>query len=167
LGGKVGAAAFEFEFATAGTRSIPADVGDAGRLGGLGDLAQGEVGVDFVELYLFHRHFAVSGALSFHQFDDFHGGLEAGGGGGIFVTEEVSKSVDCQVGEVGELVEETIGLLLPGGEEGAGEVGVLAGPEVNSGPVDASLSGGKGDGISCDEGLEHLLLSGSQGVEKC
>ena len=79
----------------------------------------------------------------------------------------MSKSVDCEFGQIPEIVKEAIGLILPGGEEGLGEGGVLAGPEMDGGPVDAGVLGGGGDGLACDEGLEHLLLNGRKTVEKC
>jgi len=51
----------------------------------------------------------------------------------------VSKNIDCEFGQIPELVNEAIGLILPGGEEGLGEGGVLAGPEMDGGPVDAGV----------------------------
>ena len=38
---------------------------------------------------------------------------------------------------------------MAGGEQGAGEAGVLLGPEMDSGPVDAGLFGGGGDRLAC------------------
>ncbi len=115
----------------------------------LGDLAESDFRVDFVEFFLFRSSLALSGALGFDEFHDFHGGFETSGGGGVFITQQVSKSVDCEVGEIGELVEEAVGFLLAGVEEGAGEVRVLTGPEVDGGPVDAGFLGGGGDGGCC------------------
>jgi len=47
-----------------------------------------------------------------------HGGLEPSGGGGVFVTQKVSKSVDGKLGQTPKFVNQAIGLILPDGEEG-------------------------------------------------
>ncbi len=67
----------------------------------------------------------------------FHRGFETDGGGGILVTQQLSKSVDCQVGEVTQFIENAFGPRVAAVEEGAGEVGVVAGPIVDGGTVDA------------------------------
>ena len=56
---------------------------------------------------------------------------------------------------------------MAGGEQGAGEAGVLLGPEMDGGPVNASGFGGGRDGLACNESLKDVLLNGSEGVEKC
>ena len=50
---------------------------------------------------------------------------------GLLVTQNVSKSVECEVGETAELVQEEFGAVVAGGEQGAGEGGVFLGPEVD------------------------------------
>ena len=138
-----------------------------GWLGGFSDLVELEVAVDAVELDFGDGGFVERGALGFHEFDDFHGRFEAGGSGGFAVAEDLSKSVECEAGEVSELVQETVGSVVAGGEEGTGEAGVFLGPEVDGGAVNADLFGGGGDGLACNESLQYLLLNGSESVEKC
>ncbi len=70
------------------------------------------------------------GALGFDEFDNLHGGFEADRGGGLVVAEDLSKSVECEVGQVAEFVDNAVGALLAEGEEGAGEVREGTGPEV-------------------------------------
>ena len=110
-----------------------------GWLGGFSDFVELEVAVDAVELNLGDGGFAERGALGFHEFDDFHGGFEAGGGGGFAVAEDLSKSVECEAGEVSELVQDTVRSVVAGGEEDTGEAGVFLGPEVDGGAVNGSL----------------------------
>ena len=55
---------------------------------------------------------------------------------------------------------------MAGGEQGAREVGVLLGPEMDGGPVNAGGFSGGGDGLACDESLKDVLLNGSERVEK-
>ena len=138
-----------------------------GWLGGFSDLVELEVAVDAIELDLGDGGFAERGALGFHEFDDFHGGFEAGGGGGFAVAEDLSKSVECEAGEVSELFQETVGSVVASGEEDTGEVRVFLGPEVDGGAVNAGRFCGGGDGLACDESLQYLLLNGSKSVEKC
>jgi len=69
--------AFKLEAAAAGAGGVAAD--SDGRLR-LSDLAEDDFRVDFVELHLFERDFAMGRALEFDEFDDFHSGLESGGG---------------------------------------------------------------------------------------
>ena len=107
------------------------------------------------------------GALRFDEFGDFHRGFEADRGGGVFVAEDLSKSVDGEVGQVAEFVEHLVGALLAEGEEGAGEVREGAGPEMDGGAVDTGFPGSSGNGEACDEALQHLNLNRRQGVELC
>ena len=168
MGDGVAAAAFVFERTSAGAGGVAPDVLlFGGWLGGFSDLVELEVAVDAVELDLGDGGFAERGALGFHEFDDFHGSFKAGGGGGFVVAEDLSKSVECEAGEVSELVQETVGSVVAGGEEDTGEVGVFLGPEVDGGAVNAGLCSGGGDGLACDESLQYLLLNGSESVEKC
>ena len=103
--GRVTAAAFVFERTAAGARGVTADVlGLRGRFGGSGDLVELEVAVDAVELDLGKGGFADRRTLRFNKFDDFHGGFESYGGRGGFVTQNVSKSVECEAGEATEFV---------------------------------------------------------------
>ena len=51
----------------------------------------------------------------------------------------MSKSVECEVGETAEFVYEEISTVVTGGEQGAGEVGVILGPEMDGGALDAGL----------------------------
>ncbi len=125
----------------------------------------GEIGEDAVVVQLLLELGQFGRPLVLHDFDDLHGGLEAGGGGGVLVAENVSKSVDCQAGEVTEFVEKALGPGVPGFEEHGSESGVVAGPIVYGGPVDAGAFGGSGDGLPGDEGLEDVLLYGVEGVE--
>ena len=107
------------------------------------------------------------GALGFDEFDDLDGGFEADRGGGLVVAEDLSKSVDGEVGQVAEFVHNPVGALLAEGEEGAGEVREGAGPEVDRGAVDPGFAGRGGDGEARDEALQHLDLNRRQGVELC
>ena len=105
----VAAAAFVFERTAAGARGVAAGVlNPRGRLGGrsrgLGDLVELEVAVDAVELDLGEGGFADRRALRFDEFDDLHRGFESYGGWGGFVTQNVSKSVECEAGEATEFV---------------------------------------------------------------
>ena len=69
--------------------------------------------------------------------------------------------------KVAEVVDEAVGAVLAEGEEGAGEVGEGAGPEVDGGAVNAGFFGGGGDGVTCDEALEDSHLNRRQSVELC
>ena len=84
-----------------------------------------------VELDLGNGGFADRWALRFDEFDDLHGGFESDGCRGVLVTQNVSKSVECEVGESAELVQEEFGSVVAGSEQGAGEGGVFLGPEVD------------------------------------
>ncbi len=168
--GRIAAAAFVFERTAAGARGVTSGslrvLGRfRDRLRGMGDLMELEVAVEAVELDLGEGGFTDRRALRFDEFDDFHGGFESYGCRGRFVTQNVSKSVECEVSEAAEFVQQTIGTLLAGGEQGAGEVRVFLGPEMDGRPVDAGLFGGGGDGLACDESLKHALLNGSERVE--
>ena len=77
LGERIRATAFKFEAAAARAGGVAAD--SDGRLR-VSDLAEDDFRVDFIELHLFERSFAMGRALGFDEFDDFHGGLESGGG---------------------------------------------------------------------------------------
>ena len=70
----------------------------------MGDLVELEVAVDAVELDLGQSGFAECGTLGFDEFDDLHGGFESYGCRGLLVTQNVSKSVECEVGEATEFV---------------------------------------------------------------
>ena len=106
-------------------------------------------------------------SLGFDEFGDFDGGFEADGGGGLVVAEDLSKSVDGEVGQVAEFVHNAVGALLAEGEEGTGEVREGAGPEMHGGAVDPGFPGSRGDGEARDEAFEHLDLNRRQGVELC
>ena len=126
--------------AAAAAGGVTADIlGFRGLWYGLGDFVELEIAVGAVELDFGDGGFAERGALSFHEFDDFHGGFEAGGSGGFTVAEYLSKSVECEAGEVSEFVQETIGSVVAGGEGDTGEAGVFLGPEVDGGAVNGSL----------------------------
>ena len=132
----VAAAALVFEWTTAGAGGVASHVlGLACRLGGwfggLRDLVELQVAVEAVELDLGDGSFANGGALRFDEFNDLHGGFESDGCRGQLVTENVSKSVECEVGEAAEFVYEELGAVVAGGEKGAGEVGVLLRPEMD------------------------------------
>ena len=169
MGDGVAATAFVFEGTAAGAGSIAPDVlsRPGGRLGGLGDLVELEIAVEAVELDLGNGGFADGGTLGFDEFDDFHGGFESHGCGGLLVTQDLSKSVECEAGEVAEVVDETFRAVVAGGQEDPGEVGVFLFPEVDGGAMDADRFGGSGDGLARDEALEHLDLNRRQGVEWC
>ena len=112
------------------------------------------------------------GALRFDEFGDLDGGFQADRGGGVLVAEDLSKSVDGEVGQVAEFVEHLVGTLLAEGEESAGEIGEGTGPEVawlefEGGAVDTGFPGSSGNGEACDEAFEHLDLNRRQGVELC
>ena len=120
------------------------DRGGSG-LGWLLYLGEAEVLVDFLDGRLEEDR----GALRFDEFGDFHRGFEADRGGGVFVAQDLSKSVDGEVGQVAEFVEHLVGALLSEGEEGAGEVRESAGPEVawlefEGGAVDTGFPGSSG-----------------------
>ena len=63
-----------------------------------------EVAVDAVELDLGQSSFAECGTLRFDELDDLHGGFESYGCRGLLVTQNVSKSVECEAGETAEFV---------------------------------------------------------------
>ena len=63
-----------------------------------------EAGVDAVELDLGKGGFADRRALRFDELDDLHGGFESYGCRGLLVTQNVSKSVECEAGEATEFV---------------------------------------------------------------
>ena len=54
-------------------------------------------------------------------------------------------SVECEVGEAAGFVQQQVGPMVAGGEQGAGEGGVFLGPEMDGGAVDAGLFGGGGE----------------------
>ena len=120
-----------------------------------------EVALETVELHLGNGGFADGGTLRFDEFDDLHGGFESDGCRGVLITQNVSKSVECEVGQVAEFVDDAFRPVLAGGQEDPGEVGVFLVPEVDGGAMQASRFGGGGDGLSGDEGLQYLLLNGS------
>jgi hypothetical protein len=99
-------------------------------------------------------------ALGVDHFDDFHGGLEARGGRGFVVTENVSKSVDCQVGEVAEFVDQAGGALVAEVGQDLVKARDAAGPKVNRAAVEAGLLGGGADGRARGEALQDLHLDG-------
>ena len=88
----------------------------------MGDLVELEVAVDSVELDLSEGGLADGGALRFHEFDDLHSGFELYGCRGWLVTQNVSKSVEC---EAAEFVEQEFRSVMAGCEQSAGEVGVF------------------------------------------
>ena len=165
----IAAAAFVFQGTATGAGSVAADRsgfhgrGPRGRFRWVDDFSDAEIVVHLFELGVGQGR----GALEFHEFDDFHSGFEPDRGGGFVVAQDLSKSVDCEVGEVAEFVDEAVGALLAQCEEGAGEVGQGAGPEVDGGAVDAGFVGGGGDGVACDEAFEDLQLNRRQSVEMC
>ena len=166
----VAAAALVFEGTAAGARSVASGWGGFRGGGGLrpvDDLGDAQVVVHFFEFGVDEGLGEGRRALGFDDFDDLHGGFEPNGGGGGFVAQQLSKSVDCQVGQVAEFVGEAVGALLTEGEEGAGEVGERSRPEVDGSAVEARLFGGGGDGLACDEALEDTDLNRRQGVEWC
>ena len=55
---------------------------------------------------------------------------------------------------------------MTGFEEGSSEGGVLAGPVMDGGPVDARGFGGGGNGLPGDEGLEDVLPHSVEGARK-
>ena len=63
--------------------------------------------------------------MGFNEFDDFHGGLESHGCRGLLVTQDLSKSVECEAGEVAEFVDEAFRAVVAGGQAGAGEAGMF------------------------------------------
>ena len=132
-------------------------------MGWLFHLGQAEILVEFFDRRLEEDR----GALGFDEFDNFDGGFEADRGGGLVVAEDLSESVDGEVGESAEFVDYLVGALLAEGEEGAGEVREGAGPEVDGGAVDPGFAGSGGDGEARDEALQHLDLNRCQGVELC
>ena len=81
------------------------------------------------------------GALRFDEFGDLDGGPEANGGGGVLVAEDLSKSVDGEVGQVAEFVHNAVGALLAQGEEGTGEIGEGTGPEAGREARPGGLAG--------------------------
>ena len=169
----IAAAAFVFQGTATGTGSVAADRGGfhgrglRGRFRWVDDFSDAEIGVHLFEFWVGQRRRKRRGALGFDEFDDLHGGFEPDRGGGFVVAQDLSKSVDCEVGEVAEFVDEAVGALLAQCEEGAGEVGQGAGPEVDGGAVDAGFVGGGGDGVACDEAFEDLQLNRRQSVEMC
>ena len=130
-------------------------------MGWLFHLGQAEILVEFFDRRLEEDR----GALGFDEFDDLHGGFESYGCRGLLVAQNVSKSVECKVGESAEFVDYLVGALLAEGEEGAGEVREGAGPEVDGGAVDPGFAGRGGDGEARDKALQHLDLNRRQGVE--
>ena len=76
----------------------------SGWFGGLRDLVELQVAVEAVELDLSDGSFADGGALRFNEFDDLHGGFKSDRCRGLLVTQNVSKSVECEVGEAAEFV---------------------------------------------------------------
>ena len=86
------------------------------------DLVELEAGVDAVELDLGKGGFADRRALRFDELDDLHGGFESYGCRGLLVTQNVSKSVEC---EAAEFVEQEFRSVMAGCEQSAGEVGVF------------------------------------------
>ena len=110
LANGVAAAALVFERTAAGAGGVASHVlGLACRLGAwfgsLRDLVELQVAVEAVELDLGDGSFADGGALRFNKFNDLHGGFESDGCRGLLVTQNVSKSVDCEVGETAEVVQ--------------------------------------------------------------
>ena len=162
MGGGVAATAFVFEGTSAGAGSVAPDVlsRPGGRLRGLGDLVELEVAVEAVELDLGNGGFADGGTLRFDEFDDLHGGFESDGCRGVLVTQNVSKSVECEVGEVAEFLDETLRPVVAGGQEDPREVGVFLAPEMDGGAMQADRFSRGGDGLAGDEGLQYLLLNG-------
>ena len=121
----VAAATLEFE------RTAARAGGVASHGGGLGwfrwdDLGQAEILVESFDRRLEEDR----RSLGFDEFGDFDGGFEADRGGGVLVAENLSKSVDGEVGQVAEFVHNAVGALLAQGEEGTGEIGEGTGPEV-------------------------------------
>ena len=105
----VAAAALVFERTAAGAGGVASHIlalayGLGGRFRGLRDLMELQVAVETVELDLGDGSFADAGALCFDEFDDLHGGFESDGGRSLLVTQNVSKSVECEVGEAAEFV---------------------------------------------------------------
>ena len=87
--------------------------------------------------------------MRFDELDDFHDGFESYGCRCLLVTQNVSKSVECEVDEAAEFVQRQVGPMVAGGEQGAGEAGVFLGPEMDGGAVDAGLFSGGGDRLAC------------------
>ena len=71
----------------------------------MGDLVELEVAVAAVELDLGEGGFADRRALRFDEFDDLHGGFEPDGCRGLLIAQNVSKSVECEVGEAAEFMQ--------------------------------------------------------------
>ena len=69
--------------------------------------------------------------MRFDEFGDFHGRFQADGSGGTLVSQQLSKSVDRQAGEIAQFVEHSFGAAMTGFEEGASEGGVLAAAEMD------------------------------------
>lgn len=126
-----------------------------------------EVTVEAVELDFGNGGFADAGTLRFDEFDDFQGGFESHGCRGLLVTQDLSKSVEREVGKIAEFFDETLRPVVAGAQENPGKAGVFLAPEVDGGAMQAGLFGGGGDGLPDDEGLQYLLLNGSERVEEC
>ena len=88
---RIAAAAFVYQGAAAGTASVTAcEWGFRGWY----DFGDAEVLVQFFD----DRVEEGGGALRLNESGDLHGSFEAGGGRGLLVGEDLSKSVDCEVG---------------------------------------------------------------------
>ncbi len=108
---------------------------------------------DFGEVEIVEETVGDVVGFELHELDDFHCGLESGGGGGVRIAQNLSESVARQLAEIGEFVEEQFGAVLPGGEQGAGEHSVVLAPLVDRAAMDPSAFSGGGDGGSCNEGF--------------
>ena len=160
-----------FERAAAGAGGVTAHVGEVrGRWrrghgsGHGGNPVQLKIGVETVAFHFGKGAFAERRALRFDEFGNFHGRFQADGRGGFLVAQQLSKSVDRQAGEIAQFVEHSFGPVMTGFEEGASEGGVLPGPVMDGGPVDAHGFGGGGNGLPGDEGLEDVLLHSVEGA---
>ena len=122
---RVAATALVLERTTARAGGVASDGGGLGRFR-WDDLGQAEILVDSFDSRLEEDR----GALGFDEFGDLDGRFEADRGGGLVVAEDLSKSVDGEVGQVAEFVHNAVGALLAQGEEGTGEIGEGTGPEV-------------------------------------
>ena len=68
-------------------------------------MVEWEVAVETVELDLGEGGFVERRALRFDEFDDLPVGFEPDGCRGLVIAQNVSKSVECEVGEAAEFMQ--------------------------------------------------------------
>ena len=145
---RVGTTALVFERTAARAGGVAADSGGSG-FGWVFHFGQAEILMESFDSRLEEDR----RALRFDEFGDLDGGFQADRGGGLVVAEDLSKSVDGELGQVAEFIHHSVGALLTEGEEGAGEVREGAGPEVDGRPMEPGFPRSGGDGEARDEAL--------------